>query len=111
MVIKRWLKDKIIESLKDKRVTILYGARQVCKTTLVKELVNEYNGVYFSCDEPDIREAFSNKTSSKMKNFIRDAKFIVLDEAQRVPNIGRSLKLMHDTYPEIKIIAFFSLLK
>ncbi len=105
MVIKRWLKDEIVKSLKDNRITILYGARQVGKTTLVKELVSEYNGVYFSCDEPDIREAFSNKTSSEMKNFIKDAKFIVLDEAQRVQNIGLSLKLLHDTYPEIKIIA------
>lgn len=105
MVIKRWLKAEIVQSLKDKRVTILYGARQVGKTTLVKELITEHDGVYFSCDEPDIREAFSNKTSSIMKSFIKDAKFIVLDEAQRVPNIGLSLKLLHDTYPEIKIIA------
>ncbi len=105
MVIKRWLKAELIRSLKDKRVTILYGARQVGKTTLVKELIVEYHGVYFSCDEPDIREAFSNKTSSKMKSFIKDSKFIVLDEAQRIPNIGLSLKLLHDTYPEIKIIA------
>ena len=105
MIIKRWLKAEIVKSLKDKRVTILYGARQVGKTTLVKELISEYNGTYFSCDEPDIREAFSNKTSSEMKDFIKDAKFIVLDEAQRVPNIGLSLKLLHDTYPEIKIIA------
>ena len=105
MVIKRWLKDELIKSLKDKKVIILYGARQVGKTTLVKELITEYNGVYFSCDEPDIREAFSNKTSSEMKNFIKNAKFIVLDEAQRIPNIGLSLKLLHDTYPEIKIIA------
>ncbi len=105
MVIKRWLKDELIQSLKDKRVTILYGARQVGKTILVKELIAEYNGVYFSCDEPDIREAFSNKTSSEMKNFIKNAKFIVLDEAQRIPNISLSLKLLHDTYPEIKIVA------
>ncbi|MBI3459170.1 ATP-binding protein [Candidatus Azambacteria bacterium] len=105
MVIKRWLKSKIIQSLADKRITILYGARQVGKTTLVKELISEYKGVYFSCDEPDIRQAFSNKTSSEMKAFIKDANFIVLDEAQRVENIGLSLKLLHDTYPEIKIIA------
>ena len=105
MIIKRWLKDKLVESLRDKRVTILYGARQVGKTTLVKELLSEHGGVYFSCDEPDVREAFSNKTSSEMKAFIKNAKLIILDEAQRVENIGLSLKLLHDTYPDIKIIA------
>ena len=105
MIIKRWLKNEIIKSLGDKRITILYGARQVGKTTLVKELVMEYRGVYFSCDEPDVREAFSNKTSSEMKAFIKNSNFIVLDEAQRIENIGLSLKLLHDTHPEIKIIA------
>ncbi|MEK7459731.1 MAG: ATP-binding protein [Patescibacteria group bacterium] len=105
MLIKRWLKNKIIESLNDPRITILYGARQVGKTTLVKEIIKEHNGLYLSCDEPDIREAFSNKTSSAMKAFIKNATFVVLDEAQRVENIGLSLKLLHDTYPEIKIIA------
>ena len=69
------VKNKIIESLNDPRITILYGARQVGKTTLVKEIIKEHNGLYLSCDEPDIREAFSNKTSSAMKAFYKKCYF------------------------------------
>lgn len=105
MIIKRWVKKEIVASISDKRITILYGARQVGKTTLVKEIISEYSGLYLSCDEPDIREAFSNKTSSEMKSYIGESKLIVLDEAQRVENIGLSLKLLHDTFPDLKIIA------
>ena len=106
MLILRDIKQDVINALSSKKIIIVYGARQVGKTTLVKEILNDFpNSVYLSCDEPDVREAFTNKTSTEMKAFIRDAKTIVLDEAQRVPGIGLSLKLLHDTYPELAVIA------
>ncbi|MFA6514676.1 MAG: ATP-binding protein [Candidatus Paceibacterota bacterium] len=105
MIIKRWLKSKIIESLKDNRITIIYGARQVGKTTLVKQITEEFNGKYLLCEEPDVNEALTKKTSTEMKFFFGDHKLIILDEAQSIENIGLSLKIIHDTYPDIKIIA------
>lgn len=106
MDIKRSIESQLRLALQDKKIVILYGARQVGKTTLVKEMLrNIPRSAYFSCDEPDVREAFTNKTSSRMKAFIKDAHTIVLDEAQRVRNIGISLKLLHDTYPGLTVIA------
>lgn len=106
MIIKRSIKLQIIKALKSKKIIILYGARQVGKTTLMKEILKDIeNSVYFSCDEPDVREAFTNKTSSEMNAFIRGAKTIVLDEAQRINGVGISLKLLHDTFPELTIVA------
>jgi len=72
----------------------------------MKEILKDIqNSAYFSCDEPDVREAFTNKTSSEMNAFIRGAKTIVLDEAQRINGVGISLKLLHDTFPDLTIIA------
>ncbi|KKQ66353.1 MAG: hypothetical protein US86_C0006G0033 [Candidatus Daviesbacteria bacterium GW2011_GWA2_38_24] len=106
MIIKRSIKPEIIEALSDKKIIIIYGARQVGKTTLIKEILRDIpNSAYFSCDEPDVREAFTDKTSSGMKSFIRGATTVALDEAQRINNIGVSLKLLHDTFPELTIIA------
>jgi len=106
MFIKRSIKSKVIAALSHKKVIIIYGARQVGKTTLVKEIVAAIpNSAYFSCDEPDVLEAFTGKTSSEMKSFIRNAQTIVLDEAQRIRDVGISLKLLHDTFPELTIIA------
>lgn len=105
-MIERDVKKYIITALASKKVIILYGARQVGKTTLVKDILKSIpGGLYLSCDEPDIREAFTDKTSTEMKAFIRGSRTIVLDEAQRVPHIGLALKLLHDTYPELIIIA------
>ena len=108
MIIERSIKTQVISALKEGKIVIIYGARQVGKTTLVRDIIkNIPNSAYFSCDEPDIREAFTNKTSTEMKSFIRGASTIVLDEAQRVNNIGVALKLLHDTYPELNYCYWF----
>lgn len=105
-MIERDTKKQVVAALSAKKVIILYGARQVGKTTLVKDILKGIpDGAYFSCDEPDVRAAFTDKTSTEMKAFIRGARTIVLDEAQRVPHIGLALKLLHDTHPEITIVA------
>jgi predicted AAA+ superfamily ATPase len=106
MIIKRWLKSQLEQYLSGKKVLILYGARQVGKTTLVKEVFESIeNAGYFNCDEPDVREAFTHKTSAEMHTFLRGTTTIILDEAQRVRDIGLSLKLLHDTYPQLTIVA------
>ena len=106
MNIKRHIKQQIESSLYKGKIIVIYGARQVGKTTLVKEIISTIpKSVYFSCDEPDVRDALTDKTSSSMKAFLGSSSVLVLDEAQRVPNIGISLKLLHDTFPEMQIIA------
>lgn len=105
IIYKRVVEDRLKKLLFKGKIVILYGARQVGKTTLVKKLVKEYDGAYFLCEEPDVNEALTNKTSTEMKAFLGNKKFIVLDEAQKIHNIGTSLKLLIDVYPEIQIIA------
>ncbi len=107
MVIKRTIQPRIESRLFQGKIIVIYGARRVGKTTLVKEILTRHpqNSVYFNCDEPDIRDLFSNKTSTELKLAIGDNKLVVLDEAQRVKNIGITLKLLVDTYPQIQVIA------
>ena len=105
--IKRSLEKDIRNSLFWGKIIIIYGPRQVGKTTLVQHILKDHQdtGIYFNCDEPDIREIFSEKTSTEMKQYIWNKKLIIIDEAQRVKNIWVSLKILHDTYPDIQIIA------
>jgi len=107
MNIKRTIQAKIEEKLFKGKVIILYGARQVGKTTLCKEILNNYDGTkaYFSCDEPSVKDALTDKNSLELKRFVGGKKLIVIDEAQRVKNIGITLKLLVDNYPETQIIA------
>ncbi len=100
--------QKIVKkSLFKRDLIVIYGARQVGKTTLVREIEKEYSpdSRYLNCDEPDIREALTGKTSTELKEFLGDKKIIILDEAQRVKNIGLTLKLLADNFSETQIIA------
>ncbi len=107
MLIKRKIQESIEKNLFKRKIIIIYGARQVGKTTLVRQILKKRpeNSVYLNCDEPDIRAAFAGKTSTELKAFLGGAKLVILDEAQRIKDIGLTLKLMTDSFPKLQIIA------
>lgn len=106
MLVERAIKKQIKSKLYKGKLILIYGPRRVGKTTLAKEILREEGGTkYLLCDEPDIRAALTNKTSTELKNFIGNQKIVVIDEAQRVENIGLTLKLLVDNFPEMQIIA------
>jgi len=107
MVIKRTIYDSIKKSLFNGKAVIIYGARQVGKTTLVKEILKNFpnDSEYYNCDEIDVRQALTDKTSTELKAFFGNRKLAVLDEAQRIKNIGLTLKIIVDNFPDLQIIA------
>jgi len=107
MLVTRSIQKDIEGALFQGKIVVIYGARQVGKTTLVKKILEKYenDSLYLNCDELDIRDALTDKTSTELKSFVGSKKLVVIDEAQRVKNIGLTLKLIADTFPEIQIIA------
>lgn len=107
MLIKRTIQRQIEEKLFKGKIIVIYGPRQVGKTTLLKELqkLRPNDSIVFNCDEPDIREAFTEKTSTHLKALISNKSLVLIDEAQRVRNIGLTLKLLADTFPEVQVVA------
>jgi uncharacterized protein len=104
-MIPRIIEKAIEQHLFKGKVILLYGARQTGKTTLVKKLLDNHGGAYFNADEPDIRLQFANRTSSDLKHLIGKVGMVVIDEAQRIENIGLTLKLMVDNFPDVQVIA------
>ncbi len=107
MEYKRLIQDNIEKKLFKGKAIIIYGARQVGKTTLVKKIQEKYikNSLYLNADEPDIRYSFENKTSTEIKKIIGNNTFLIIDEAQRINNIGLTLKLIIDNFPLVQVIA------
>jgi hypothetical protein len=106
-MIKRAVEDIIIKRLKDKKAIILIGPRQAGKSTLLqlmqaqlKQPVAWWNG-----DETDIRTLLEKPTSTKLKSLIGHNKTLVIDEAQRIENIGLCIKLITDNIKDVKVIA------
>jgi len=105
-MIERRLKQLILPRLFKGKAIVLTGPRQVGKTTLLQMLMKEIDkkALYWNCDEPDIRQKLSNSTSTQLKSDTASADLILIDEAQRVPNIGITLKLLVDNLPEKQVI-------
>ncbi len=106
--INRIVKTQLTAQLFKKKVILLIGARQIGKTTLLKEIAAEQpeNSLWLNADEGDINIQLQNAiTSTQLKQLFGKATFIVIDEAQQIENIGLKLKLVIDTYPELQVVA------
>ena len=103
----RELKKEIQKWLEEDNVIIVYGARQVGKTTLVKEIATELdsNPLYIDCEEVLTQDILNTRNLQDYKTLIQDYKVVIFDEAQKVKHIGASLKLMHDHIKGVKLIA------
>ena len=106
VVIPRTLEGVIKARLGTGKAIIIMGARQVGKTTLLKQMFSNVPDVlWLNGDENDVQELFQQSSSSRLKLYFGKNSTIILDEAQRIQDIGRRLKLITDQLPEIQLVA------
>jgi len=106
-MIKRILENMIVKRLFRGKAIILYGPRQVGKTTLVTSLLEKRKEktLFLNGDEPDVRELLEGVTSSRLKALFGKSRIVFIDEAQRIREIGLTLKLITDQIKEVQLIA------
>jgi len=106
-MISRILQGQLKENLKKDKVIILYGARQVGKTTLLKAFESNISEsiLWINGDLAKYHSIFSAKSKETLTDLIDQHTFLIIDEAQNLPEIGVNLKILHDEFPGLKIIA------
>jgi len=106
-MIQRLIYNQLVANLSNPKILLLYGPRQVGKTTVLKRLSKETDKriLWWNGDEPDIRADLKQATSSFLKNQLSNYDVLIIDEAQRIENIGLTSKLIYENIPEIKVIA------
>jgi len=106
-MIPRQLQQVVQQKMFQKKAILIFGPRQSGKTTLLRILENqsEKKVLYLNCDEPDIRHQLTDATSTAVQNTVGDARIVMIDEAQRVKNIGLTMKLMVDNIKGIQLVA------
>lgn len=107
MKIQRILLDQMETALAPGKVLVLYGPRQAGKTTLVMDLLPrlKVRHLYVSADEITYRQALGSQDRRVLGDLLGDNELLVIDEAQRVPDIGLNLKILVDNYPQTAILA------
>ena len=106
-MIPRLVHKSIEKELFKGKLIIVAGSRQVGKTTLLEHLKKTHNEdvLWLNCDEPDIRLMLQDVSSTRLKELTGKHKLVFIDEAQRVKNIGITLKLWVDNLKDVQVIA------
>jgi len=109
VMIKRSLQPVIEQKFFRGKVIIVLGPRQVGKTTLMKQIKSTLTPdaqpvISLDCDEPNDRELLTNANSADLSMVLRNAKVVIINEAQRVPNIGLTIKLLADKFKKTQVV-------
>ncbi|MBA4410476.1 MAG: ATPase [Odoribacter sp.] len=106
-MISRIILKQLTDRMGKGKAILLVGPRQVGKSTLLKSLQKEreHETLLLNCDEPDIRQMLENVSSDQLKAMIGRNTLLLIDEAQKVENIGLTIKLIVDNIEQVQVIA------
>ncbi len=105
-MIQRALKEVIGTSMQPNKVMLVFGARRVGKTVLIKQLIEQFKGqvLFLNGEDALTEEMFSTRTASHYRQLLSGTDLLVIDEAQNIPDIGKILKLIVDEVEGIHVL-------
>jgi len=106
MIVERKVQNLIRDKLSPGKVLVLLGARRVGKTFLLKQLIanTTENYIFWNGEDFAIHEILKRRSVQNYKNLIGNATLLIIDEAQKIPEAGLILKLIVDSFENLKII-------
>lgn len=105
-MIQRALKEVIGTSMQPNKVMLVFGARRVGKTVLIKQLIEQFKGqvLFLNGEDASTEEMFSTRTASHYRQLLSGTNLLVIDEAQSILDIGKILKLIVDEVEGIRVL-------
>lgn len=105
-MITRFLTEIVQSKLFKGKAILVMGARQVGKTTLLRAILDHQSSLlWLNGDELDVQELFASASSERLKSIFGNKKIVIIDEAQRIVDIGLRMKLITDSMPDTQLIA------
>ena len=107
IMIARTLLSELQKRLFLGKALIIFGPRQTGKTTLIKKLSSQLEGsqLWLNGDDIQTRTSLSNVNTPELQSILGKNKIVFIDEAQRIENIGLTLKIIVDNYPAVQVVA------
>ena len=103
-MISRTLSEEIQSRFFKGKAILLLGPRQTGKTTLIQELIKQKKYLFLNGDDPVTKDMLEGVGTSKLKSIIGDHTIVFIDEAQRIPGIGLTLKLITDQFKQVQLV-------
>ena len=104
MQFKRKIHQSVEERLGGGKAIVLIGPRQVGKTTLLREILKNKDFLFLNGDDPTVRQILNSPNTQEIQNIIGEKKFVFIDEAQRIENIGLTSKIITDYFPKVQLL-------
>jgi hypothetical protein len=104
MNVERILKNTLFEQFNNGKAIVLIGPRQVGKSTLIKDILEQKDFLFFDGDDFSVQQQLSEPNTSYLKRLIGDKKIVFIDEAQRIKNIGITSKIIIDQFKDVQLI-------
>ncbi len=105
--INRYIENQLIKSIGSNKVLLLYGTRRVGKTFLIRSIQEKQGSktLFLNGEDFDVQELFKKRSIANYQTILGDCSLLIIDEAQAIPEIGKALKLMIDSFQHLTILA------
>ena len=105
--LKRLLQDRIVARIEPNKAILIFGARRVGKTILMRQLIKDFNGktMLLNGEDYDTLALLKEQSVANYRHLLEGVDLLAIDEAQNIPEIGSKLKLIVDEIKDIRVIA------
>jgi uncharacterized protein len=105
--IPRFIQHKIVDRFQAGKVIVLYGARRTGKTFLLRQMLKEITEPYLllNGEDMEVQRHLAERSAAHYRILLGDCRVLIIDEAQKIPDIGAKLKLMVDEIEGLKVVA------
>lgn len=102
-MIKRTLEDKIGSKINRGKAIMVIGPRQVGKTTLITKFLADQDYTFLDGDDPTVRQVLDTPNTDEIRVLLGNKKVVFIDEAQRINNIGLTMKIITDQFKDVQL--------
>ncbi|MDR0403705.1 MAG: ATP-binding protein [Treponema sp.] len=105
--IRRLITRRVLGRLKPGKAVLIFGARRVGKTVLIKQILKAWQGrsLLLNGEDYDVQALLEHRSAANYRRILEGITLLALDEAQAIPDIGQKMKFMVDEIPGLCIIA------